>query len=218
MPYSVSTPNIRRSTHPSYAPPRPVSWEAHPRVEHGKITEVDAIRGYVEALGGSGSSCASARRTTPARSSCWAGRIVTWPAPSRGLMIGVAGRRAHVRLAERRDQGGNLLKLIALGVEIQGAEAHHDVTRSGRDVAVEALHDALRGAGDDRLDPLQFLQRHAVVGDGIVAEHPASALEAAVDSHGHEQRGGDVVWTSTRRDRSGPPVRAGRGRVWPDDS
>src|ERR1035437_5327073 len=72
--YSVSTPNIRRSTHPSYAPPRPVSWEAHPRVEHGKITEVDAIRGYVE-----------------------------------------------------------------------------------------ALHDALRGAGDDRLDPLQFLQRHAVV-------------------------------------------------------
>src|ERR1039457_3495101 len=105
MPYSVSTPNIRRSTHPSYAPPRPVSWEAHPRVEHGKITEVDAIRGYVE-----------------------------------------------------------------------------------------ALHDALRGAGDDRLDPLQFLQRHAVVGDGIVAEHPASALEAAVDSRGHEQRGGDVVW------------------------
>jgi hypothetical protein len=30
-----------------------VSWEAHPRVEHGKITEVDAIRGSVEALGGS---------------------------------------------------------------------------------------------------------------------------------------------------------------------
>jgi hypothetical protein len=43
------------------------------------------------------------------------------------------------RLAERGDQGGDPLELIALRVEIEGAEADDDVARSGRDIAVKAL-------------------------------------------------------------------------------
>lgn len=89
-------------------------------------------------------------------------------------------------VAERGNQCGDPLELIALRVEVKGAEADDDVARSGRDVAAEALDDVLGGAGDDRLDLLQFLQRHAVVGDGVVVERPAAAVEAAVDSHGHE--------------------------------
>ena len=104
--------------------------------------------------------------------------------------IGLFGSDRHLpvcrSVAERGNQGGDALELIALGVEVKGAEADNDVARSGRDVAAEALDDALGGAGDDRLDLLQFLQRHAVVGDGVVIERPATAVEAAVDSYGHE--------------------------------
>lgn len=60
-------------------------------------------------------------------------------------------------VAERGDQGGDPLELIALRVEVKGAEADDDVARSGRDVAAEVLDDGLGGAGDDRLDLLQFL-------------------------------------------------------------
>jgi len=109
--------------------------------------------------------------------------------------------------------------LIALGVEVEGAEADDDVACSGRDVAAEALDDVLGGAGDDRLDLLQFLQRHAVVGVGIVLERPATAAEATVDSHGHEQRGGDVGWGASGLGRRVPYVQqtglviGGVGRV-----
>jgi hypothetical protein len=93
------------------------------------------------------------------------------------------------------------------------------VARSGRDVAAEALDDALRRAGDDRLDFFQFLQRHAVVGDGVVVERSAAGLDAVIDAHGHEQRGGDAGWAAAGLGRRVPYVQqtgfvvGGVGRV-----
>src|SRR5258708_4511220 len=111
----------------------------------------------------------------------------------RPYTIGVAGRSARVRPAERGDQGGDSLELIALRVEVEGAEADDDVARSGRDVAAETFDDARGSAADDRLDLLQLLQWHAVAGVGIVIERPAAVLDAAVDSYGYDRRGRDGV-------------------------
>src|SRR6266536_1749483 len=57
-----------------------------------------------------------------------------------------AGNQARIRSAERADQSGDPLELIALRVEVEGAKADDDVTRSGGDVAAKVLGDRVRGA------------------------------------------------------------------------
>lgn len=74
--------------------------------------------------------------------------------------------------------------------------------RPGGRVAAQAREHLVGGAGDDRLDPLQFLQRHAVRRPRVGVEGPATGLRAVlVDPHGHEQGRGDVP---------GPPPRPAR--------
>jgi hypothetical protein len=60
------------------------------QIEHGKITEVDAIRGYVEALGGEYGSTACRR--------CSGGRDA-WPVDGRRRAWLTCLRRLHPALA-----------------------------------------------------------------------------------------------------------------------
>ncbi len=92
--------------------------------------------------------------------------------------------------------GPRAVQLVALGAQVQGAEARDDVPGAGRDVLLQALAHPVGRAGDDGLDLLQVLQRHAVRGPRVGVHRPAAVpgvrVRAVVDPHRDEQGGRDV--------------------------
>jgi hypothetical protein len=67
------------------------------------------------------------------------------------------------------------------------------MARAGGHVPAEAVEDLVGGAGDDRLDLRQLLQRHAAGGPCVVVEHPVPVGGVVVDAYGHEQGRRDGV-------------------------